>query len=58
MESLPKEQKKIKCPRCLNYMILNVCNNGAYKCTCKVCKTVVYSKEHNPKETYVKIIRQ
>lgn len=58
MENLPKKQKKIKCPSCSNYMNLDICNNGAYKGSCKVCKTTVFEKEHSQKETYMKIIKK
>ena len=58
VKELSKKQNIIKCPNCLNCINLETCNNGASKGTCKVCKTIVFAKKHNNKETYMKIIRQ
>lgn len=54
---LNKEKtKKVKCPECFNYMILTAHNNG-YSGQCSVCRSVIFSKQHTPKEKLIKIIK-
>ena len=56
MENSSKKVRK-KCPICMNYLQVITLKNDTYKGNCPVCKAVVFSKEHSPKETHIKIIR-
>jgi len=49
-------QKTIRCPSCSNYMKVDIHNNNSWSGQCKVCKAVVYGKQHRPRETLIKVI--
>lgn len=49
--------KTVKCPECLNKMKVNYHKDG-YSGQCPVCKSVICSKQHTPKEKIIRIIKQ
>ena len=49
---------KMRCPECLNFMIADICENGAIKGICPVCKSSVFSKQHSVRERRIRIVKQ
>ena len=48
---------RVRCPECLNYMTVEGTKPGTYKGVCPVCKACVFSRQHNQRERYLKIVR-
>lgn len=48
---------KMRCPECLNFMIADICENGAVKGNCPVCKSSVFSKQHSVRERRIRIVK-
>ena len=58
MEKSNSDKKvRMRCPECLNFMNAIVCDNGAMKGICHICKSTIFSKQHSVKEKHIKIIR-
>lgn len=49
-------KRTIRCPNCANKMVAQEHPNGALSGKCNACKSVIYSKQHNPKERLIRII--
>ena len=47
----------LRCPNCHNSMTWKQHGNGAMSGTCPVCKSVIYSKQHTPKEKLIRIVK-
>ena len=47
----------MRCPNCHNKMSAKRHGNGAVSGTCPVCKSVIYSKQHTPKEKLIRIVQ-
>lgn len=56
-KSTSNKKVRIRCPKCLNFLMANVCNNGAISGNCSVCKSSIYSKQYSANETHIKIIK-
>lgn len=59
MENSNSLQKKsrILCPECSNYIDGKLLESGAISGQCKVCKSIIVSKQCSPKEKRIKIIK-
>ncbi|MGN1201345.1 MAG: hypothetical protein ACI4R8_03725 [Candidatus Caccovivens sp.] len=55
--ALSQKNVRIKCPACHNYMDAVALNDGSTKGQCGVCKCVIFSKQHTPKEQLIRIIK-
>lgn len=52
-----KQTMKIRCPQCLNYMIVTLHNEGSFSGNCKACKSRIFSKQHTRDIRHIKIVR-
>lgn len=52
----PQKKKRVKCLACLNYMLVTVQEDGSTRGQCPVCKTIIVSRQHSPKEQHIKLI--
>ena len=55
MGNLEGTVRTTKCPKCLNKMLSFKQENGDLKGTCKICKSVVITKQHS-NETLIRIV--
>lgn len=53
---MDSNSKTIKCPRCLNYMVVHKKMNGCFQGSCSKCKSVISAKKTSSKETTIKIL--
>ncbi len=49
--------KRIKCPNCLNYMMVEVKEDGKAKGFCKKCNAVITVKQASAKEKVIRIVK-
>jgi len=49
--------KRIKCPSCLNYMMVMVHESGEAKGFCKKCNAVITAKRASAKEQVIRIVK-
>lgn len=48
---------RIKCPECSNYMDATIQNSGGLAGKCYYCKSIIFSKQHSPKEKLIRIVK-
>lgn len=48
---------KVICPQCSNIFNSTIQKNNIIKGQCPVCKAVIFSKQHNERETRMNIIK-
>ena len=56
-EATEKSQTKVRCPECLNFMLVKIAKAGNFAGRCTFCKSTVYSKQHSNRERHIRIVR-
>lgn len=49
--------KRMKCPDCLNYLIISSNENGEARGFCKKCKSVIIARQSSEKERLIRIVK-
>lgn len=49
--------KRIKCPDCLNYMVVHICESGEAKGFCKKCNSTIIAKQPSENERLIRIVK-
>ena len=49
--------KRIKCPNCLNVMMVKANEDGEAKGFCKKCNAAILAKQSSPKERLIRIVQ-
>lgn len=52
-----KKKHRILCPECSNYINGIVNTNGSITGQCKICKSIIVTKQCSPKEKRIRVIK-
>ena len=56
MNNKQTEKIKTRCPICSNYIYGRLKDDGVLACSCKYCKSIVYSQEkYNGREKVIRV---
>lgn len=50
------KKKRIRCLHCSNFMTVRVYEDGSSSGKCPVCKSLIFSKQHSPKEEHYRVV--
>lgn len=49
--------KRVKCPDCLNYMMVSINAHGVSKGHCKKCNSIITSRQPSANERLIRIVK-